>query len=300
MNVFAQDPVNYQLKIVTKHKFVPQILEWLEGKTDVVSTFEVDKSNKIESMPEDKWEVNGYFGESSNLIILKSELTQFCESLKIQVPEIYIEKLEDKNWVEEYQKSSTPIDSGGFYVVGSHVSTDLPKDKYIIKIDAGRAFGTGEHETTYGVLKILSELNGRYLNMLDMGCGSAILAIAMAKKWQGKILAADIDNQSVLVAKENTKNNGVDQNITCIVSDGFRSNLIIDNGPYNLVTANILANPLIEMARDMADNIASEGLVILSGFLLEQKKDIINAYQQFDFIREEIINNWCAMLLIKR
>ena len=161
---------------------------------------------------------------------------------------------------------------GRFWVHGSHIATAPPAGTVPILLDAGQAFGSGEHATTQGCLLALGRLAGRrrLRRVLDLGCGSGILAIAAAKLGAARVIAADNDPVAVAVARENATRNRVGHRIRCLTSEGYRNPLLSAFGPYDLILANILADPLCALARECARHLAPGGTAVLSGLLDRQ------------------------------
>ena len=160
------------------------------------------------------------------------------------------------------------------------------------------AFGTGQHETTYlclEALQFLKDENFKPENILDLGCGSGILAIAAAKIWKDTVTATDNDPIAVKVAEENSHENNV--TLECFTSEGFAIFKDYENVKFDLIFANILMNPLLEMAEDMAKY--SNGKIILSGFKTEQTEKILEKYTSLGFKSERLFvkNHWVSLLL---
>lgn len=202
-----------------------------------------------------------------------------------------------RDWVAEVQASFRPIRAGRYFVHGSHID-DTPQVGLIpILMDAGAAFGTGEHETTSGCLLALDALakSHRFSRVLDMGCGSGILAIAAAKSWSCRADAVDIDEVSVRVARENMALNGVTVPVRCWRSDGFRG----VRGQYDLIIANILARPLMDMAGDLKRHLKPGGYVVLSGLLVRQEPMVLWAHRAHGLrlLRRYRRNGWSALVL---
>jgi ribosomal protein L11 methyltransferase len=177
-------------------------------------------------------------------------------------------------------------------------------DSISLEINAATAFGSGEHETTTGCLLTLDDLatEGRqFQKPLDMGCGSGILAIAIAKTWNIPVVAADNDPESIRVTQYNATLNQCANQIKSYVSEGFESKEIQDDGPYDLIVANILAGPLLEMASDLSRNLAPKGMVILSGLLSRHQGSIIETYKANGVKLHSLrtLNDWVALLLEK-
>ncbi len=253
----------------------------------------------------------------------------------------HIRLLEKKDWVLETARSFPPLRIGRFFVHGSHYDDALPPSAFALHIDAGLAFGSGEHATTSGCLLALNQLakRRRFSRALEKGCGSGILAIALAKQWRITTLATHLDLVSVRVAADNVTLNKVKPWVVTAVQDGFRgrrtpaSKISLPpwgrdrvgvafgrhardssqppprpspNGggglqKFDLIMANILARPLVSMARAMARSIAPGGVVILSGLLESQQNYVMHAYrkQGFRFVRRILQNGWATLVLEK-
>ncbi len=190
------------------------------------------------------------------------------------------ETVPEIDWVTKSLEGLKPVRAGGFLVHGSHDRDALRDDDIGIEIEAGLAFGTGHHGTTAGCLEMLSPLvrERRPANALDLGTGSAVLAIAIARLAPIPVLATDIDPVAVAVAAENVALNGVSQHVTTAVADGFDDPVFTQNGPFALIVANILAGPLIELAPQMRGHLAPGGMLVLSGILDRQHDAVVAAY----------------------
>jgi ribosomal protein L11 methyltransferase len=173
-----------------------------------------------------------------------------------------------------------------------------------IRLDAGMAFGTGRHETTRGCLIALDRLARRLRprRMLDLGCGSGILAIAMAKLWPGEIVAADVDRDAVAVAKANAADNGVASRVAFVVSRGFASSGVRTAGPYDLIAANILAAPLVRMAPALTKQLLPGGTAVLSGLLDGEKAAVLAAYAKLSVapVDEIGLDGWATLVVRRR
>lgn len=190
------------------------------------------------------------------------------------------ETLPEIDWVAKSLEGLKPVRAGGFLVHGAHDRDALREDDIGIEIEAGLAFGTGHHGTTAGCLEVLAPLvrARRPANALDLGTGSAVLAIAIAKLAPIPVLATDIDPVAVAVAAENVALNGVSRHVTTAAADGFYDPVFAENGPFALIVANILAGPLIELAPQMRRHLAPGGALVLSGILDRQHDAVVAAY----------------------
>jgi len=215
-------------------------------------------------------------------------------------------ELPEKDWVAENQRSFQPFKVGPFWVHPSHRRAGVPAGLLPIEIDAGLAFGTGTHATTRGCLEMLATLDpAETPNAVDVGCGSGILAIAMAKLWQRPVIGGDNDPQAVEVAIENAARNGVAPLCCFVISLGLEAPELAGRAPYDLVVANILAGPLIELAEPFDAATRPGGRLLLSGLLVEQAEMIVAAYKSRGFVVERHINletggaAWRTLLLRK-
>jgi len=239
----------------------------------------------------------------------RSEAQTTQKNLDLDGLEHFITQLPDEDWTAKSQMGLPPVEAGRFFIHGSHDFDKIPiAIPYPILIEAGMAFGTGHHGTTKGCLLALealirqppSKTKKRLKNypkrVLDLGCGSGVLAIAAAKSIITDVLASDIDPDAVTVTKHNAKINGVAHMITTVQADG-----IPDGDPYNLIFANILAGPLIKLAPDIAGALAPGGHVILSGLLDEQADKLKKTYARLglELVREKSISGW-TILTMKR
>lgn len=167
------------------------------------------------------------------------------------------------------------------------------------------AFGTGHHNTTKGCLEALDQLEAQGFQprrIVDIGCGTAVLAMAAARLWPVTVLASDIDAVAVDTASANVIANGLDGRVICIEAAGFGHQMLEDNAPYDLVLANILKQPLIDLAPQMAAMVAPEGRIILSGILVTQADEVVETYrrQGFDLDRRDDLADWSALTLVRK
>jgi ribosomal protein L11 methyltransferase len=184
------------------------------------------------------------------------------------------------NWVARSLAGLPPVIAGGFYVYGSHEATPPPGGLTSIRIDAAEAFGTGHHETTTGCLEAIERtLKRRKPRLpLDIGTGTGVLAIALAKRLRLPVVASDIDPIAVKTTIANARDNGVGTRIIAVEAAGLRHRVIRRNAPYDLIVANILAGPLVELAPDFARSLAPGGTLVLAGLLDSQAEAVASAY----------------------
>ena len=232
-------------------------------------------------------------------------LTTASEIAEVSRPDFNLTQLPDVDWVAESQKALPPISAGRFYVYGSHVTEPPPFGSIPLLVEANVAFGTGRHESTFGCLLALTQLatqldrRHRPRNALDMGCGSGILAMAMAHLWHCPVLAVDNDADSVRVAGENARENRVADWIEPHCGDGYHSHLVARRGPFDLIAANILAEPLCAMATDLRRHLAPGGYVILAGLLTSQQRQVLARHrgQGLHLVRRLHFGEWTTLVL---
>ena len=241
-------------------------------------------------------EVGIYFDEEPNAIELALMAAIYgAEPFAVsEVPET--------DWVAHVKRNLQPVEAGRFFVHGSHDADRVPEGKLALLIEAAMAFGTGHHGTTLGCLLALDRLDRagfRGRNVADIGCGTAVLAMAAAAIWPDPVIASDIDPVAVEVAAANVAANGLQDRITCVEAAGFDQPALRARAPFDLVFANILKGPLIELAPDMAKMTAPGGYTILSGILNAQADAVVSAYKSRDFclVSRDEIGEWTTLVL---
>jgi len=207
----------------------------------------------------------------------------------------------ETNWVAKSLEGLKPVTAGGFYVYGSHEDAPPPGGVIPIRIDAAQAFGTGHHETTTGCLEAISLTlrRGRPQRMLDVGTGTGVLAIALAKRTHLPVLATDIDPVATATTIANAHDNGVGTLIHAATAIGMNHPLIRKSRPFDLIVANILAAPLAALAPAIGRHAARGATIILSGILLTQAQRVIAAYGRQGMILRRRLNRgeWATLIL---
>jgi ribosomal protein L11 methyltransferase len=215
--------------------------------------------------------------------------------------EIRQERLPEIDWVAHSLEGLKPVRAGRFLVHGAHDRERRRPQDLAIEIEAGQAFGTGHHGTTAGCLEMLDRLvrAERPRSALDLGTGSAVLAIALAKLARIPVLATDIDPVAVRVAAENAELNGVLSFVAARRANGFATPAIGLAAPFDLIVANILARPLMRLAPDFARHVAPGGSVVLSGILVRQRWPVLAAFagQRFRHVRTTLREGWATIHL---
>ena len=266
-------------------------LERLTPEPIGVGVFELEDGSGL-------WEVGAYFSEKPDDISLALLAAVFqAEGFKIsELPQI--------DWVSKVQRSLKPVVAGRFFVYGSHDSDKVPPDCEPLLIEASMAFGTGHHGTTKGCLLALEQLitdGFKAKNVIDVGCGTAVLAMAAARIFSANVIASDIDSVAHSVAKMNILANGLDRNIQCFEASGFAHEQIKTKNPFDLIFANILLAPLLALATDISKYSLSGGYVVLSGILSEQAELVVNKYTGVGFsLSNQIeIGEWVTIIFRK-
>jgi ribosomal protein L11 methyltransferase len=249
--------------------------------------------------PDGIWEVTVHFADAPDQARVRRFVTNAAgEEI---ANGIAFDIVEAKDWVKATLEDLVPVTAGRFVVHGQHDRARLAPNKLGIEIEAALAFGTGHHGTTRGCLLLLDHVlkAWRPRRVLDLGTGTGVLAIAAAKALHAKILASDIDPVSVKVAQENARLNMSGHLVQTIPATGFSAPQFATAGPFDLVLANILANPLRQLATPMARHLAPSALVILSGLLTPQAASVISAYRARGLVpvRHLRIEGWSSLLL---
>jgi len=251
--------------------------------------------------PDGRWDVTVHFAASPDQVAVRAlvETTVGADIARA----IVFDSVEAKDWVKASLDDLVPVPAGRFVVHGQHDRARVPNNKLGIEIEAALAFGTGHHGTTRGCLLLLGHvLKERKPNrVLDLGTGTGVLAIAAAKALHKKVLASDIDAASVTVARQNARINGAGHLVRVIHAVGFSAPDFEQDGPFDLVLANILANPLKELAGPMSKHLGAGALVILSGLLTPQAAGVIAAYRARGLtpLRHLRIDGWSSLLMGK-
>ena len=272
-------------------------LEQLEPKPVGVGVFEIEDDSGL-------WEVGAYYMDQPNVAMLDMVAQAFGART------FAISDIPDIDWVAKVRRELAPVEAGRFFVYGSHdgerAAEAKAAGKVTLQIEATVAFGTGHHGTTLGCLKAFDRLfDGglRPAKVADIGCGTAVLALAAAAVLpDAVIIASDIDQVAVDVAVANAAINGLAGRIACMEAAGFAHPQLAEADPFDLIFANILKGPLVELAPEMARHCTHGGRLILSGLLVVQAESIIAAYDAQGFVLEsrEDLGEWSALVLKRK
>jgi ribosomal protein L11 methyltransferase len=272
----------------------------LEGFGSAISAFEVEEAKR--------WRVEVYATTPPDSDSLVAAVALAARMAEVPEPKIRWTAVPESDWLAQNRASFVPIRVGRYFVHSAHFEGAPPAGTISLAIDAGAAFGTGSHASTRGCLMALDWLASRWRHrgrrptrLLDLGCGSGILALAMARTWRQPVVAADLDPVALRITAENARRNGVQTLVRTCLSDGFRYRCVSIGGPYDLIVANILARPLIRMAPDLRRHLAIGGIAILSGLLGNQGGKVRAACQRQDirFIRKETPDGWQSLVLTR-
>ncbi|WP_170332809.1 50S ribosomal protein L11 methyltransferase [Ruegeria arenilitoris] len=269
-----------------------EAMERLDPEPTGVGVFEVEDGSGL-------WEVGGYFTEAPD------ETALAVLSVAFEAKPFVVSELPETDWVAHVRRELAPVEAGRFFVYGSHDADKLPEGRIPLLIEAAMAFGTGHHGTTLGCLKALDHLlddGFAATKVADIGCGTAVLAMAAARIWDGDIIASDIDQVAVDVAEANLKANGMSGQVVCVEAAGFDHPDLQSHAPYDLVFANILKGPLVALSPEIAANLRDGGYAILSGILNEQADDVVSVYSQneFNLVKRDEIGEWTTLILSKQ
>jgi ribosomal protein L11 methyltransferase len=266
-------------------------LEALEPEPTGIGVFEVEDGSGL-------FEVAAYFTDEpdrAGLAVL---------AMVHGVQDFNVSDVPDEDWVAKVRRDLPPVDAGRFFVYGSHDADKVPAGKVPLLIEAAMAFGTGHHGTTLGCLRAFDRMvDAGFVpqNAVDIGCGTAVLAMAAAHISPNVVLASDIDPTAVEVAAANVAANNLTGRVDCLIAAGFDAPALAKAAPFDLVFANILKGPLIAIAEDMAKATQPGGTAILSGILNEQADAVVEVYARagFNETRRDSIVDWTTLTLTK-
>jgi ribosomal protein L11 methyltransferase len=223
----------------------------------------------------------------------------------LKVRDIDIAEVPEKNWLVHVYEDLPPFHIGRFFIYGHHYTGEIPQGVFPVQIHAAEAFGSGEHDTTQGCIlsvEALAEQGIAFRNILDMGCGSGILALGAACLWpQAIVTAVDIEEDAVRVTENHAHINGFQYRLHCAAGAGYATPLAQKNAPYDLVLANILSNVLIDLAAELAAVLAPGGYAVLAGLLTRQMQDVLAAHEKhgLELVAEREQGGWSILTLKK-
>lgn len=296
MPPFAAGPgpaANWKLTLTAPAEAADLFVAALEPFAMSVASFAVT--------PDGPWTVEAYADAPPDRGAVDAAVLVAATAAGVDAPTLQVEEMKVKDWLTANRQSFQPIRAGRFFVYPSHYKKPPPAGTVPVLIDAATAFGSGTHGSTHGCLLAIDRLlpGLRWGQMLDVGCGSGILSIALARAGGWPVLAADIDCQSVRVCDVNARANGVADRVQAIWSRGRADRRIRAGMPYPLIVANILARPLMLMAADIARAVAPGGHVVLSGLLVGQEVPVLGAYRRCGLVLAEriTVGGWRTLIL---
>jgi len=283
-----------QIKVTEIHR---------EAYEDFFCTFSAAVTS-FENEVDRNWRVEGFTDAEPDEQKIKLGLRNLSEFLGQDIPTPRFDLVPPKDWVAENLAEFPPLRIERFFIAGSHFDGHRPAGTIGLTLDAGTAFGSGEHASTEGCLRALTMLGKQnsFSQILDMGCGSGILSLAAAKMWQSNITASDIDDEATRVTELNAERNGVLSFIRATCGNGYGSPLIRDGRPYDLIICNILARPLIMMAGDLSSHLKpGGGYAVLSGLLARDGNRVLAAHRSrgLRLVRRFTIRGWQTLVLKK-
>ncbi len=266
-------------------------MERLTPEPTGVGVFEMEDGSGL-------WEVGGYFEAAPDDTALAVLATA------MGAKPFVVSELPETDWVAHVRRELVPVEAGRFFVYGSHDADKVPEGCEPLLIEAAMAFGTGHHGTTLGCLRALDRLAGAGFhgrNVVDVGCGTAVLAMGAARIWPETVLASDIDEVAVDVARANVTANKLDGRVICLEAAGFDHPNLAGAAPFDLIFANILKGPLLALAEDLSGALEPGGYAILSGILNEQADEVITHYARSgtNLAHRESIGDWTTLTLQK-
>lgn len=270
---------------------IGEAMERMEPAPTGVGVFEIEDDSGL-------WEVGGYFEGAPDEAALALLAATFGAKPFV------VSELPETDWVAHVRRELAPVEAGRFFVYGSHDAEKLPDERVGLLIDAAMAFGTGHHGTTLGCLRAFDRLLNEgvvFEDVADVGCGTAVLAMAAAKTTDATVIASDIDPVAVDVAVANLAANDMAGAVDCVTAAGFDDPALANAAPFDLVFANILKGPLIMLAPDMAGHTKEGGYVILSGILNEQADEVAGVYagSGYNLLQRDEIGDWTTLTLRK-
>jgi ribosomal protein L11 methyltransferase len=287
-----------KIRVRTAHTDMARALEGalenlIEPAPDAVTRFEE---------PGEGWLIEAYYQSPPDMVRLAAALEA---ALGRAAPPLELAEIPDLNWVAISQAALPPVLAGRFTVHGSHDRGRIPQGPNAIQIDAGEAFGTAHHATTLGCLEAIDRLTRqrRFARVLDLGCGSGVLAIAAARALpRADVLATDSDPEAVAVAQANARANGAAGRIAFTCAVGLKHPWLRHSPPFDLVIANILAGPLTALAGDLAKAVRGGGVLVLSGLLEREAAPLTATYAAhgFSLVAHRRIAGWSTLTLRRR
>lgn len=284
---------NWRLSVTVPADAVDHMTEALQRFSLSVASFGAS--------PNGEWTVEAYLSAPPDPDRVAQALAAAAAAAGVDDPAVRVEPGANIDWLRANRDSFEPIHAGRFFIYPSHYDGPFPAGMVSVRVDAATAFGSGSHESTFGCLLAIDRLLPRLGAgpILDVGCGSGILSLAIARDGRRRVLAADIDPEAVRVTRANARANGVAGRVRSVRARGLAHRSIATGAPYPLIVANILARPLMGLARPIASSLRPGGYAVLSGLLAEQEAQVFGAYRRCGLAldRRITLNGWRTLVL---
>lgn len=287
---------SWKVEVVVPAAAGDTIAEVLEKYAGAVSLFPAPSGGVVR--------ISGYTATAPDEPALRGEIETASRAAGIAAPAVDVVWLPAIDWAAVNRESFAPLCVGGVWIRDSYHDDPAPAGAVTVVVDAATAFGTGHHGTTQGCLIALDRFAGKPQLLppgpvLDLGCGTGILAMAAAKRLRRRVTAIDIDPVAVAMARYNVKSNGLGSYVRPFRSRGYAAHSIRRAGPYALILANILARPIARMAPDCARHLRPGGYAVLSGLLTSQERPVIAAHRQQGLIltARTRIDGWSTLVV---
>ncbi|MFY9287598.1 MAG: 50S ribosomal protein L11 methyltransferase [Alphaproteobacteria bacterium] len=268
------------------------------GETaDAVSVFAPPRTKEAK--------IEGFYQIRPNPKGLTAQIAILAMLKGIKAPKLHLKEMPKLDWLKKVAEDFPPLSIARWTIHGVQHRHKVLNRRNALQIEATSAFGTGEHPTTRGCLMMLDWMLKRQIsmqNMLDMGCGSGILALAFAQATRGRAVAVDLDPQSVAIARSNRSANGLQNHVQIALGNGYQTQLVHRFAPYDLIMSNIFAGPLSHLAHDLKNHLKPGGMVILAGLLNHQANRVLAAHrlQRIYLVKRLVIGEWTILALQHR
>lgn len=291
----AEPPETWRVEVEASPETVAAFEDALEPFCEALSTFVTETGGG--------WHIEGFCASRPDPEAIARALAGSAAGLGVAPPPATVGRIPPRDWVADNLRIFPPVEAGRYFIHPSHYRSPVPPGRLALCLDAGAAFGSGEHESTRGVLLALDGLarRRRFHAPLDVGCGSGILALAMARTWRAPVIAADIDPRAIAVTRDNARRNRLGPLVRAVPSDGYRAPAVRRGAPYDLIVSNILANPLCRMAGDLAGHLEAEGTAVLAGFVARDSARVLAAHRRHGLVlvRRLDLDGWQTLVLAR-
>ncbi len=285
-----------KLSVSVPEEAVPAVVAAFETACESVGFLRENEAGSL-------WTVEGLLRDPARRGTLEAGLALASAACGISLPALAESLLEAQDWLARTREAFPPQPIGRrFLIRGTHDADRRWPGRIALTIDAGLAFGSGEHETTRGCLIALETMRRPRGRVADIGAGSGVLAMAAAALWRARTVGVECDPRAARVARENVRANGLHRLVRVVAGEGWHAPAIRRSSPYAVVFANILARPLCAMAGDAVRHLAPRGRIVLSGFHREQARLVLAAHRRFGLVLERrlTLGRWATLVLHKR